>query len=291
MVRTDPPMMLRRRPIASDRYGAERAADQRGRGEHHRVAERIGDGEPLPQEELRQENHETEDQRIDGDQRPAADHHALQHRRLEHRRGGKLRHRRRDCRRRQRAGACCDVVFDALHQRFGFRAAALRLEPARRFRQLLAQIPDDQRADTGDHEHRSPAPGRDDQIAEDRGHREAAHHDERHEGQPAPARCRRHEFGQRRIADHDFGAEPETLDEAADDELRHVLSEGSRQRGKPEDQQVDLVGEAPAVFVADKPGDQRAERHADEGQRQELQFCGSVENLVWIVAASTPPAT
>jgi hypothetical protein len=38
-----------------------------------------------------------------------------------------------------------------------------------------------------------------------------------------------------------------------------------------ENQQVDLVGEAPAEFVAEKSGDERADRHADEGQRDELQ--------------------
>ena len=64
--------------------------------------------------------------------------------------------------------------------------------------------------------------------------------------EPAPARVRRHELGQGRIADHDLGAEAEALHEAADDELRHVLGEGRGERGEPEDQQVELVGEAPA---------------------------------------------
>ena len=90
-------------------------------------------------------------------------------------------------------------------------------------------------------------------------------------GEPAAARLRRHELGQGRIADHDLGAEAEPLHEAADDELRHVLRERRGERSKPEDQQVDLVGEAPAHLVADEAGDQRADRHADEGQRQELQ--------------------
>jgi hypothetical protein len=72
-------------------------------------------------------------------------------------------------------------------------------------------------------------------------------------------------------ANHDLGAESEPLDEAADDELRHVLREGGRERGKPEHQQVDLVGEAAAHLVTDEPSDERAERHADEGEREELQ--------------------
>src|SRR6478672_11165248 len=43
--------------------------------------------------------------------------------------------------------------FDCLHQGFGFRGAALRLKPARRLGEILAQVPDDQRADAGDDEH------------------------------------------------------------------------------------------------------------------------------------------
>src|SRR5262249_9580205 len=65
--------------------------------------------------------------------------------------------------------------------------------------------------------------------------------------------------------------ESEALDEAADDELRHVLHEGGGERGKPEHQKVDLVGEAAAHLVTDEAGDERAERHADEGERKELQ--------------------
>jgi len=34
--------------------------------------------------------------------------------------------------------------FDQLHQGFGFLGAALRFKPARRLREILAQIPDDQ---------------------------------------------------------------------------------------------------------------------------------------------------
>ena len=75
--------------------------------------------------------------------------------------------RRGHRRRRQRAGRC-GLLLDCLHQRFGLVGAALGLQPARRFRQVLAQIPDDQRADAGDDEHRPPAPGRDDEIAEQR---------------------------------------------------------------------------------------------------------------------------
>ena len=86
-----------------------------------------------------------------------------------------------------------------------------------------------------------------------------------------PRDLRRHEFGQRRIADHDLGAEAEPLHEAADDELVHVLREGGGERGETEDQQVDLIGEAPAEPVADEAGDERTDRHADEGEGDELQ--------------------
>src|SRR5581483_6746939 len=69
------------------------------------------------------------------------------------------------------------------------------------------------------------------------------------------------------------------LHEAAGDQLGHVLCEGGGQRRQPEDQEVDLVGEAPAVFVADKTGDQRSDRHADKGQRDELQVLRQCREL------------
>jgi len=126
-------------------------------------------------------------------------------------------------------------------------------------------------ADACNDEHRAPSEGRDDQIAEQRGHRESRHHQEHHHRQPAPARLRRNEFRQRRIADDDFGAEAEALEEAADDQLIHVLRERRRQRRQPEDQEVDLVGEPSSKLVTNKSGDQRSQRHADKGQRNELQ--------------------
>ena len=60
------------------------------------------------------------------------------------------------------SAAACGFGFDGLHQGFGFFAAPLRFEPARRFRQVLAQVPHDQRTDAGNDEHRAPAEGRDD---------------------------------------------------------------------------------------------------------------------------------
>ncbi len=230
----------------------------------------MGDSEALTQEELRQEDHEAEDQRVDRDQNPTAHDHALQDRRPQHGRRGELRDRRGNHRWRQRTAAG-GFLLDRLHQGFRFRASTFRFQPARGFRQILAQIPDDQRADAGDDEHRPPAETRNDQIAKNGGDRESRHHQERHESEPAAARLRRHELGQRRIADHDLGAQAQPLHETADDELAHILREGGGERGEPEDQEVDLIGEAPAIFVADKAGDQRAERHANEGQGEELQ--------------------
>src|SRR3954462_1473256 len=49
-------------------------------------------------------------------------------------------------------------------------------------------------------------------------------------------------------------------------------AKGGGQRGEPEYQQVDLVGEAAAEPIAEKAGGQRADGHADEGQRDELQI-------------------
>src|SRR5205823_14253702 len=50
----------------------------------------------------------------------------------------------------------------------------------------------------------------------------------------------------------------------------HVRREGGHEGSKTEDQQVDLVGEASAVAVAEKAGDERAERHSQKRQRHEL---------------------
>src|SRR5262249_29511209 len=118
---------------------------------------------------------------------------------------------------------------------------------------------------------RPPAPGRDNEIAEDRGHGETRHYDEGHESEPAPARLRGHKLRHGRIADHDLSAESEALDETADDELCHVLRKGRGKRGKPEHQQVDLICEATAHLVTNKSGYERAERHANECEREELQ--------------------
>src|SRR3954470_7216677 len=44
------------------------------------------------------------------------------------------------------------------------------------------------------------------------------------------------------------------------------------ERGDAEDEKVDLISEAPAEGVAEKAGCERADRHADEGQRDELRI-------------------
>src|SRR6202035_5311024 len=48
--------------------------------------------------------------------------------------------------------------------------------PARRFRQILAQVQDDQRACAGDNKHRPPSESWDDEIAEQGSRRKARHH-------------------------------------------------------------------------------------------------------------------
>jgi hypothetical protein len=161
-------------------------------------------------------------------------------------------------------------LLDRQHQRLGLRRPALRFEPARGLGQALAQVPHDERADPGNDEHRPPSEGRDDQVAEQRGRRKARDDQERHESEPAPAGLRRHELGQRRIADNDLGAEAHPLHEAAGDELVHVLRERRRERGEPEDEEIELVGEAPAEPVAQEAGDEPADRHADQRERDEL---------------------
>ena len=81
-----------------------------------------------------------------------------------------------------------------------------------------------------------------------------------------------HKLSERRIADDDFRTETETLDETTDDQLCHVLRECGGNRCKAEHQQVYLIGEAPAVFIADETGDERADGHPDERQREKLQI-------------------
>ena len=168
--------------------------------------------------------------------------------------------------------SCLHFLFDRFHQRFGLGVAALRLKPAWRLRKIFAQIPDDQRADTGNDEHRTPSPGRDDQKAEDGGCRKSGHDEKRHEGKPAAARLRRHEFCQCRITDNDFGAEAKSLHETAGDQLIHVLRESRGNRGETKNEKVDLIREASTIFVADEAGDERADRHADKSQGEELQI-------------------
>jgi hypothetical protein len=168
------------------------------------------------------------------------------------------------------AGNGCRASLSIAAMSLGLLRAALRFEPARRLRQILAQPPHDQRADAGDHEHRPPSPIGNDEITEQRRDRQSGHHQERHEGEPAAARLRRHEFGQCRVADHDLGTEAEPHDEAQPVQRRHVEGGRGSERGKAEDHEVDLVGEAAPVAVAEEAGDEGADGHAEEGLGDEV---------------------
>ena len=81
------------------------------------------------------------------------------------------------------------------------------------------------------------------------------------------------------------------MHEAAGDQHLHVRREGRRQRRQAEDQQIDLVGEAAAVAVAEEAGDRTSPSiMPTKVSRDERRFCGRVEKLVFRVDASTPPA-
>jgi hypothetical protein len=166
------------------------------------------------------------------------------------------------------------AASDRLHQGFGFLGAALCLQPARGFRQRFAEIPDDEGTDAGDDEHRTPAKIGNDNEAEQRGGRQPRDHDERHEGEPPPARLRRHEFGQRRIADDDLRAQPKPHGETDEVERRHIRREGGCQRRQTKDHQVDLIGEAAPKAIAGETGHQRPDGQTEKGQRNELRHLG-----------------
>ena len=114
----------------------------------------------------------------------------------------------------------------------------------------------------------------DDQRADDRGGGKARDDDEGHESHPAAARGRRHEFGHGRIADHDLGAEAQAHHEPRGDQPIHAGRRGGGEGREAEDDQVELVGEAPAEPVAEEAGDHRADGHADEGPGDELRDLG-----------------
>jgi hypothetical protein len=58
-----------------------------------------------------------------------------------------------------------------------------------------------------------------------------------------------------------------------------ILRNRCHQRRQPENQQIDLIGEPPPELVADKSGNQCTQRHADKGQRNELQILRSGREL------------
>jgi hypothetical protein len=117
-------MMLQRRPMESEK-GADSAADQRCGSKNYGVAERVCEGQTLPEEELGQEDHEAEDQRVDRDQAPAADQQALQDRWLKHCRGRKLLRRERRLWRRQRSGRRANLILDRFQESFSFSSTTL----------------------------------------------------------------------------------------------------------------------------------------------------------------------
>jgi hypothetical protein len=71
------------------------------------------------------------------------------------------------------------------------------------------------------------------------------------------------------ISDRRPGAEADAHDEAQRDQPLHARREGGGERGDAEDRQVELIGEAPAEAIAEYAREDRPDRHADEGRRNE----------------------
>jgi hypothetical protein len=78
------------------------------------------------------------------------------------------------------------------------------------------------------------------------------------------------------VADDDLRAQADTHEKAGDNQPADGWYHRTGEGGQAEDQQVDLVGEAPAEVVAENACDPGAQHHAEEGGRDELAVVGHV---------------
>ena len=147
-----------------------------------------------------------------------------------------------------------DFVFDGPQQGFSFGDSTYRFQPARRLRQRLAQIPNDQRTQSAEREHGAPAEVRDDERSEECGDGQAAHHDDIHVAKPLAAGLRRDELRHRRVPHDVLGPEADSRDEAQQGQHGHRRSEGGSDGRETEDGEINLIGEAAAVAVSEETG-------------------------------------
>ncbi len=162
-----------------------------------------------------------------------------------------------------------DFVLDAREDRLGLFESAGRLEPARRLGQGLARIPDGERADAAEHEHRAPAECGNQEQADEAGDRQPGHDEHGHQALQPAREAGGANSVEGRVADDVLGAQAHAHHEAAGDQHGHRRRERGAERGDAEDGEIGLVGETPAEAVAEKTRRERAEHHAEEGQRDE----------------------
>ncbi len=185
-----------------------------------------------------------------------------------------------DADRRQGAVLGGDLRLDRAEGCFRLGRAPLRFEPARRFRHLLAQEPDDHRADTGQKKHRPPRRGRDDEIGRGIGGGQADIDQHAQQSTPAAAIARRNELAERAGRDHQLSAQAEAHDEPASDQGPHIRGEARREGSQPEHREIDLIGIAAAVAVAHPARARGPDQHAEEAGRDEGRAVGEVRKAV-----------
>ena len=154
---------------------------------------------------------------------------------------------------------------------FCFFGTANGFEPAWGFGHGLAEIPHDKRADSPDDKHNAPANPGDEQRADQGADGQTGDDDSVKNAAPSAARLRGKKLGHGRVAGDKFRTEADAHHATEKDERLHRRSEGRSQRGKAEDDEVGLVGEAAAIAVTEEAGKKRAEHHANEGDGDKLR--------------------
>lgn len=101
--------------------------------------------------------------------------------------------------------------LDPRDDRFGLRRTAHSRQPAWRFRDRLANEPDDQRPHPGNDEHRAPARPRDNEPSEERRQEQGKVDDEVQDGAEPSAAARWDELAERAVANDDLRPMPRPI--------------------------------------------------------------------------------
>src|SRR5471032_766748 len=164
------------------------------------------------------------------------------------------------------------LVLDLRQNCFGILMTSHRLEPAWRFRQRLARVPNAQCANSTEHEHCSPAHRGNQHESNQSRYRQSRDDEYGHQSLHLAARRRRSKLGERGISHDVLRAKPEAHHEPERDKDQHVRRHRSAQRRNAEDHEVGLVREATAETIAEETGGQRAEHHPEERQRHKQRI-------------------